>query len=235
VIKMRKNKMLAVIAIAMAVMMAATACGSKDNGKSSQDNPTEVSAAETKVTGDKSAGTDETTLGEDESDSEEDGTAETTASDAGSLSSGVFTSKSGKYQITPPGGWTIEDDGDESTVAFASPNGSDMLEVIYVEGDEADGAREIYPDTMEEYKEFVIRGEDMEFVRYNVENGKDGSQTFRYAIRYKTPQDGARYYAISGSYNAATKKYISAAGTVESPDSAVEGQIEAALDTLKLK
>lgn len=230
---MRKNKMLAVIAIAMAVMMAATGCGSKDNGKSSQDNPTEVSAAETKV-----AGTDETTLGEDESDSEEDGTdetTETTASDAGNLTSGVFTSKSGKYQITPPEGWTIEDDGDESAVAFTSPNGNDLLEVVYVEGDDADGAREVYPATMEEYKEFVSRGEDMEFVRYNVENGSDGSQTFRYAIRYKTNQDGVRYYAISGSYNAATKKYISAAGTIESPDTAVEGQIEAALDTLKLK
>lgn len=230
---MRKNKMLAVIAIAMAVMMAATGCGSKDNGKSSQDNPTEVSAAETKV-----AGTDETTLGEDESDSEEDGTdetTETTASDAGNLTSGVFTSKSGKYQITPPEGWTIEDDGDESSVAFTSPNGNDLLEVVYVEGDDAEGAREVYPATMEEYKEFVSRGEDMEFVRYNVENGSDGSQTFRYAIRYKTNQDGVRYYAISGSYNAATKKYISAAGTIESPDTAVEGQIEAALDTLKLK
>ncbi|EXG88535.1 hypothetical protein K413DRAFT_5458 [Clostridium sp. ASBs410] len=230
---MRKNKMLAVIAIAMAVMMAATGCGSKDNGKSSQDNPTEVSAAETKV-----AGTDETTLGEDESDSEEDGTdetTETTASDAGNLTSGVFTSKSGKYQITPPEGWTIEDDGDESSVAFTSPNGNDLLEVVYVEGDDADGAREVYPATMEEYKEFVSRGEDMEFVRYNVENGSDGSQTFRYAIRYKTNQDGVRYYAISGSYNAATKKYISAAGTIESPDTAVEGQIEAALDTLKLR
>ncbi|SET93004.1 hypothetical protein [Lacrimispora sphenoides] len=230
---MRKNKMLAVIAIAMAVMMAATGCGSKDNGKSSQDNPTEVSAAETKV-----AGTDETTLGEDESDSEEDGTdetTETTASDAGDLTSGVFTSKSGKYQITPPQGWTIEDDGDESSVAFTSPNGNDLLEVVYVEGEDADGAREVYPATMEEYKEFVSRGEDMEFVRYNVENGSDGSQTFRYAIRYKTNQDGVRYYAISGSYNAATKKYISAAGTIESPDTAVEGQIEAALDTLKLK
>ncbi|WP_313583860.1 hypothetical protein [Lacrimispora sp.] len=230
---MRKNKMLVVIAIAMAVMMAATGCGSKDNGKSPQDNPTEVSAAETKA-----AGTDETTLGEDESDSEEDettGTTETTASDAGDLTSGVFTSKSGKYQITPPEGWTIEDDGDESSVAFTSPNGNDLLEVVYVEGDDADGAREVYPATMEEYKEFVSRGEDMEFVRYNVENGSDGSQTFRYAIRYKTNQDGVRYYAISGSYNAATKKYISAAGTIESPDTAVEGQIEAALDTLKLK
>ena len=75
----------------------------------------------------------------------------------------------------------------------------------------------------------------MEFVRYDVKNGSDGSQTFRYALRYKTPQDGVRYYAISGSYNAATKTYISAAGTIGSTDSGVEGQIEAALDSLKLK
>lgn len=234
---MRKNNMLAVIAIAMAVMMAATACGSKDNTKSTkQDVSTEAGAAET-TTGnaDETKSSEETTVGEEDSDSEEDTAAQKAASDAGSLSSGVFTSKSGKYQITPPQGWTIEEDGDESSVAFTSPNGNDMLEVTYAEGEDADGAREVYPDTMEEYKELISRGEDMEFVRYNVENSSDGSQTFRYAIRYKNAEDGVRYYAISGSYNAATKKYISAAGTVESPDSAVEGQIEAALDTLKLK
>lgn len=236
---MRKNKMLAIIAIAMAVMMAATACGSKDNSKSSQDVSTEAGTAETtKGTADETNSSEDAAGSEEDSENEADaGTeaAQKAASDAGSLSSGVFTSKSGKYQITPPQGWTIEDDGDESAVAFTSPNGSDMLEVTYAEGEDADGAREIYPDTMEEYKELISRGEDMEFVRYNVENGSDGSQTFRYAIRYKDPQDGVRYYAISGSYDAAAKKYISAAGTVESPDTAVEGQIEAALDTLKLK
>lgn len=228
---MRKNNMLAVIAIAMAVMMGATACGAKDNTKSTkQDVSTEAGAAETTTgTADETKSSEETTV------SEEDTAAQKAASDAGSLSSGVFTSKSGKYQITPPQGWTIEEDGDEGAVAFTSPSGSDMLEVTYVEGEDADGAREVYPDTMEEYKELISRGEDMEFVRYNVENGSDGSQTFRYAIRYKNAQDGVRYYAISGSYDAAAKKYISAAGTVESPDSAVEGQIEAALDTLKLK
>lgn len=238
---MRKNKLLAVMAIAMAVMMAATACGSKDNTKSGtkQESSTEASAAETtgtntedtKSAGD-AGGSEETSEGEGEETTDP---AQQTASEAGSLVSGVFTSVSGKYQITPPQGWTIVEDGDESAVAFTSPNGSDMLEVTYVEGEDADSAREVYPDTMEEYKELISRGEDMEFVRYNVENGSDGSQTFRYAIRYKTPQDGVRYYAISGSYNAAAKKYISAAGSIVSPDSAVEGQIEAALDTLKLK
>ncbi|ADL05935.1 hypothetical protein [Lacrimispora saccharolytica] len=235
---MRKNKMLAVIAIAMAVMMAATACGSKDNQSTKPDVSTEAGTAETtKGTTDETKSSGETTVSEEDSEGGETATedAKKAASDAGSISSGVFTSKSGKYQITPPQGWTIEEDGDESAVAFSSPNGSDLLEVTYVEGDEADSAREVYPNTMEEYKELVSRGEDMEFVRYNVENGSDGSQTFSYAIRYKNPQDGVRYYAISGTYNAAAKKYISAAGTVESPDSAVEGQIEAALDTLKLK
>ncbi len=227
---MRKSKMLAVIVIAMAVMMSAAACGSKDNTKSSKDVSTEAGNAET--TGTKAA------LGREEvskSDEAETEAAQKAASDAGSISSGVFTSKSGKYQITPPQGWTIEEDGDEGAVAFSSPNGSDMLEVTYVEGEDADGAREVYPDTMEEYKELVSRGEDMEFVRYSVENGKDGSQTFRYAIRYKAAEDGVRYYAVAGSYDAAAKKYISAAGTVESADTGAEGQIEAALDTLKLK
>lgn len=230
---MRKNNMLAVIVIAMTVMMAATACGSKDNTKSSkQETSTEAStAATTKATADETKSTEETTGSEDEATQ----AAQKAASDAGSLSSGVFTSKSGKYQITPPQGWILDEDGDESSVAFTSPNGNDMLEVTYVEGDEADGAREVYPNTKEEYKKLISRGEDMDFVRYEVENGKNGSQTFRYAIRYKNPEDGVRYYAISGSYDAAKKKYISAAGTVQSSDSAVESQIEAALDSLKLK
>ena len=179
---------------------------------------------------------EETSEGEDTSEEEE--TKETqpiTANDAGDIKEGLFTSKSGKYQIMPPKGWSLDEDGDESVVAISSPNGEDYLEVTYVQGDDADGAREVYPATMDEYKKLISRGEDMEFVRYDVKNGSDGSQTFRYALRYKTPQDGVRYYAISGSYNAATKTYIRAAGTIGSTDSGVEGQIEAALDSLKLK
>lgn len=229
---MRKNNLLAVIAVAMAVMMTAAACGSKDNTntEADQESSAEANAAE-------ATGTEETDAEDEFSDDEGEDAAEATentSSDAGNLVSGVFVSVSGKYQITPPEGWTIEDDGDESVVAFASPDGSDILEVTYVEGDEADGAREVYPDTMEEYKEYISRGEDIEFVLYNVENTSDGSQTFRYAIRYNDPEDGVRYYAVSGSYNAATKKYISAAGTIESADSGVEDQIEAALDSLTL-
>ena len=149
---MRKNKMLAVIAIAMAVMMAATACGSKDNQSTKPDVSTEAGTAETtKGTTDETKSSGETTVSEEDSEGGETATedAKKAASDAGSISSGVFTSKSGKYQITPPQGWTIEEDGDESAVAFSSPNGSDLLEVTYVEGDEADSAREVYPNTME--------------------------------------------------------------------------------------
>ena len=228
---MRKNKLLAVIAVAMAVMMASTACGSKDNSNSGtkQESSAEANATETKA---------EAATVESETDDQEEETTETvqnTASGAGNITSGVFTSVSGKYQITPPQGWSVDEEGDESEVAFTSPDGNDMLEVTYVEGDDADGAREVYPDTQEEYKKLISRGEDMEFVRYDVKNGSDGSQTFRYAIRYKNPEDGVLYYAISGSYDAATKKYISAAGTIMTQGSDAEKQIEASLDSLKLK
>lgn len=244
---MRKNKLLAVITVAMAVMMASAGCGSKDNGNSgtTQESSAEANAAgatdakaETATVESGSEGSGTTGTATDESDGQEDETTETvqnTSSDAGNITSGVFTSVSGKYQITPPKGWSVDEDGDENEVAFTSPDGNDMLEVTYVEGDDADGAREVYPATQDEYKKLISRGEDMEFVRYDVKDGKGGSQTFRYAIRYKNPVDGVRYYAISGSYDAAAKKYISAAGTVMSQGSEAESQMEAALDSLKLK
>lgn len=235
---MRKNKIFAGIVIAMAVMMTATACG-KNNTKADTKQETQAEAgseATTAVNAEVTGSDKETPEGEETSEEEE--TKETqpiTANDAGDIKEGLFTSKSGKYEIMPPKGWSLDEDGDESVVAITSPNGEDYLEVTYVQGDDADGAREVYPATMDEYKKLISRGEDMEFVRYDVKNSSDGSQTFRYALRYKTPQDGVRYYAISGSYNAATKTYISAAGTIGSTDSGVEEQIEAALDSLKLK
>lgn len=235
---MRKNKLLAAMVISMAVMMAASACGSKDNTKAGTETETSSEAGSQDTTGGSEEETGSEVSGEESEteDAEASATeAPKAAPDAGTLDAGVFTSKSGKYQITPPQGWIIDEDSDESVAVFTSPNGSDSLEVIFVEGDDAEDSRENYPDTMEEYKEQINRGEDMEFVRYNVENGSNGSQTFRYSIRYKTPDDGVRYYAISGSYDAAAKKYISAAGTIESEGSDVESQIEAALDSLKLK
>jgi hypothetical protein len=233
---MRRKNLLAVIALSMTVMVAATACGSKNNTKqqeSTKEAAATVASSETKEEGSKASDASEDTK---EAESEETTAyVQKTSADAGSITSGVFTSVSGKYQITPPSGWSVDEDGDESVASFTSPSGSDIVEVTYVEGDDADGAREVYPATMEEYKKLVDRGEDMEFVRYNVENGKNGSQKFDYAIRYKTPQDGVRYFAISGSYDAATKKYLSASGTVESEDKAVIDQVEASLKTLKLK
>jgi hypothetical protein len=236
---MRRKNLLAVIAVAMTVMMAATACGSKDNTKQQEFSKEVAASAATNES--KAEETNASDASSDSEDTEEAESEETTAyvqrtaADSGSINAGVFTSKSGKYQITPPAGWSVDEEGDESVAAFTSPSGNDILEVTYVEGEDADGAREVYPNTMEEYKKLVSRGDDMEFVRYEVKNGDNGSQTFRYAIRYTTPQDGVRYFAISGSYDAAAKKYISAAGTVESEDKAVIDQIEASLDTLKLK
>ncbi|MFT4106135.1 MAG: PsbP-related protein [Lacrimispora sp.] len=235
---MRKNKLLAAVVVSMAVMMAASACGSKDNTKAGTETETSTEAGSqgTAKGSEEETGTEVSGEESEGEDAEASATeAPKGAPEAGSLDAGVFTSKSGKYQITPPQGWIINEESDENLAVFISPNDSDFLEVTYVEGDDAGDAREVYPDTMEEYKAQISRGEDMEFVRYNVENGSDGSQTFRYAIRYKTPDDGVRYYAISGSYDAAAKKYISAAGTIESEGSDVENQIEAALDSLKLK
>lgn len=231
---MRRKNLLAVVALAMTVMVAATACGSKNNTK----QPESTKEASATVASSESKASDAAYESEDTKEAESEETTayvQKTSADAGSITSGVFTSASGKYEITPPSGWSVDEDGDESIASFTSPNGSDIVEVTYAEGEDADGAREVYPATMEEYKKLVDRGEGMEFVRYNVENGKNGSQKFDYAIRYKSPQDGVRYFAISGSYDAATKKYLSASATLQSEDKAVIDQAEASLKTLKLK
>jgi hypothetical protein len=236
---MRRKNLLAVIALAMTVMVAATACGSKNNTKqqeSTKEAAATVTSSETKEEGSKES--DAASGSEDTKEAESEETTayvQKTSADAGSITSGVFTSASGKYEITPPTGWSVDEDGDESVASFTSPSGSDIVEVTYAEGEDADGAREVYPATMEEYKKQVDRGDGMEFVRYNVENGKNGSQKFDYAIRYKSPQDGVRYFAITGSYDAANKKYLSASASVESEDKAVIDQVEASLKTLKLK
>lgn len=239
---MRRKNLLAVIALAMTVMVAATACGSKNNTKqeSSKEAAATVASSETGTgeTKEESSGSDADTGSEDtQEDESEETTAyvQVTSADAGSITSGVFTSVSGKYQITPPAGWSVDEDGDETLASFTSPSGNDILEVTYVEGDDADGAREVYPATMEEYKKLVDRGDDMEFVRYNVKTESNGSQKFDYAVRYKNAQEGVRYFTINGSYDAAAKKYISAAGTIESDDKAVIEQVEAAVKSLKLK
>lgn len=230
---MRKNYKIAVMTMALAVMMAATACGSKDNGSTTAaETAAETTTAEAASEESTEEETEETTENEESSKAAEE-TAETP--DVGTMDAGVFKSTSGTYQITIPDGWAVDEGSDDELVVFASKDGSDFLEITYVEGDDADGAREVYPATVDEYKELVSRGEDIEFVRYDVKNGDNGSQTFRYAIRYSNPEDGIRYYAVSGSYDAAAKKYVCAAGTVESEGADAETLIETALDSLSIK
>lgn len=230
---MRKNYKIAVLTMAAAVMMAATACGSKDSGSTTAVETTaETTTAEATTEESTEAETEESTEGEDSS--EEAGEAAETP-DVGTMDAGVFKNTSGTYEIKIPDGWNVDEGSDEGLIVFTSKDGSDFLEITYVEGDDADGAREVYPDTVEEYKQLVSRGEDMEFVRYEVKNGDNGSQTFRYAIRYSNPEDGVRYYAVSGSYDGAAKKYVCAAGTVESEGTDAETAIESALDSLSIK
>lgn len=228
---MRKNSKIAAMTMAVVVMMAITACGSKDNTSQTQETQAEsTEASETEETQEEEG---EENLEESEEETEGE-TAEPSAPQAGSIEAGLFRSASGKYQITLPEGWTIDEGSDEEVAVFFSPDQSDMLEITYVEGEDADGAREIYPESVDEYKEMVSRGQDMEFVRYEVKNGSDGSQTFRYAIRYSNPEDGVYYCTVSGSYDAAAKKYICAVGTAEAQGSEGEMLLETALGTLKL-
>lgn len=231
---MRKNYKIAVLTMAMAVMMAATACSSKDNTETTAAETTAETRAETTKAGDTTtaqAGATEKAEDESKKEADESG-AEAEAPEAGSVEGGVFKSAAGAYQITPPEGWTIDGDSDESVAVFTSKEGNGFLEITYAEGEEADGAREVYPDTVEEYKDRVSRGEDMEFVRYEVKNGDNGSQIFRYGIRYTNPEDGIHYYAVSGSYDGAAKKYIMAAGTLEAEGEDLRAAVEKSLDSL---
>ena len=234
--KLDKRNMWIAVALAVVVILAAFAGTFKNQAKSGTEAETssETSAKErtqqasqTEDIDPDSEETEEESLEED-TESQDD-TAEKTGSEAGSIASGVFQSASGKYQIVPPQGWIIEGDSDENVVTFLSPDGRDVLEVVYAEGADADSEREIYPDTMEEYAQLIGRGEEMEFTRYQVENSGDGSQTFRYAIRY-TGQDGVRYYAVAGSYRTASRKYLRAEGTIETEGGEAESRIDAALD-----
>lgn len=224
---MRKNIKIAAMTVAMAMMMAITACGSKDNTDKTQEAQTEsTEASQAEETQEEES--------EEETEEETEETEEPSAPEAGSIEAGQFRSASGKYQITLPEGWVIDPDSDGEVAVFYSQDQSDMLEITYIEGGDAEEAREVYPESVEEYKGMVSREQDMEFVRYEVKNGDNGSQTFRYAVRYSNPEDGICYRAVSGSYDAASKKYICGVGTAESQSSEAEVLIETALGTLKL-
>lgn len=246
---MRKNNRIITLAVAAAVMMAVTACGSKDKTETAAATEaateatteaakaaatTEASSESTKA-GEMTEETEDTDEGED-TEGEDGAEEETTASPAGEVGSeGLFQAASGKFEIRIPDGWTIDDGGDDEYVTFFSPNGEDMLEIMNLSGNAADSAHEDYPDTAEEYKKIVSRGDNMEILSYDVKTKEDGSQTFQYSIKYNNPADDVHYLAASGSYDAAKKSYIGVTGTVMSEDEGVAKQVEEAVKSFKIK
>ena len=237
---MRKNSRIITLAVAAAVMMAVTACGSKDKTETtaSTEATTEaVTTTGTETTASEAESTEEEDQAEEEEMDEADEAAEeTTASAAGEIgSAGVFKAANGKFEIKVPADWTIDEGSDDEYVTFLSASGDDMLEIMTISGSSADSIREIYPDTAEEYKNMVSRGDDMKILSYDVKTKDDGSQTFQYSMKYTNPNDGIHYLAESGSYDAAKQTYSCATGTVMSTDEAVSKQVEEAVKSFKIK
>lgn len=110
-----------------------------------------------------------------------------------SVPTACFMAANGKFEIKVPAGWTIDEGSDDEYVTFLSANGEDMLEIMTISGSSADSVREIYPDTAEEYKNMVSRGDGMEILSYDVNTKEDGSQTFQYSMKYTNPSDGIHY------------------------------------------
>ena len=238
---MRKNSRIITLAVAAAVMMAVTACGSKDKTETTASTEATTEAVTTTAAAETSLSEAESTEAEDqteeeETDEAEEAAEETTASASGEIGSdGVFQAANGKFEIKVPAGWTIDDGSDDEYVTFLSANGEDMLEIMTISGSSADSVREIYPDTAEEYKNMVSRGDGMEILSYDVNTKEDGSQTFQYSMKYTNPSDGIHYLAESGTYDAAKQTYSCATGTVMSTDEAVAKQIEEAVKSFKIK
>lgn len=238
---MRKNSRIITLAVAAAVMMAVTACGSKDKTETAVSTEATKEAVTTTAAAETASSEAESTKVEDQTEEgetteAEEAAEETTVSAAGEIGSdGVFKAANGKFEIKVPAGWTIDEGSDNEYVTFLSANGDDMLEIMTISGSSADSVREIYPDTAEEYKKMVSRGEAMEILSYNVKTKDDGSQTFQYSMKYKNPSDGVQYLAESGIYDAAKKTYACATGTVKSTDEAVSKQIEEAVKSFKIK
>lgn len=228
---MRKNSRIITLAVAAAVMMAVTACGSKDKTETTASTEATTEAVTTTAAAETSLSEAESTEAEDqteeeETDEAEEAAEETTASASGEIGSdGVFQAANGKFEIKVPAGWTIDEGSDDEYVTFLSANGEDMLEIMTISGSSADSVREIYPDTAEEYKNMVSRGDGMEILSYDVNTKEDGSQTFQYSMKYTNPSDGIHYLAESGTYDAAKQTYSCATGTVMSTDEAVAKQI----------
>lgn len=234
---MTKNKIFTALMIAAAVMAGVTACGGSADTteETTVQAATETQESQTQQT---EAAASESVNGQEENGEkqEEETVSKVTLTDGGSLDeSGKFVASSGKYEITPPADWRLDEGSDEEFTTFFSSDELDMLEINYETGEAADDMNEQYPDTAQEYQSQISRGEAMEIVKYEIQNEEDGSQTFRYAIRYPDAEDGLKYLAVSGVYRAAAHEYIGATVTIESDDSQGEAKAEAALDSLVIK
>lgn len=237
---MRKNNRIITLAVAAAVMMAVTACGSKDKTETTVSTEVTTEAVTTTAapeTTAESAETEETeeTAEDGESEESEDQVEETTVSQAGETGAdGVFKAATGKFEITVPQGWTIDGGSDDEYVTFLSESGDDMLEVTSISGSSADSIREVYPDTAEEYQNMVSRDDGMQILSYDVKTKEDGSQTFQYSMKYDNPSDGIHYLIESGAFDAAKQTYTSVTGTVMSVDENVQKQVEEAVKSFKI-
>lgn len=228
---MKKHKLVTIGILSAVVMMAATACSSKT---------TETTAAPTTTAEETTAATtEETTTALDGSSEEDESTVEESEestpapTDAGVAdASGKFKAANGKYEITIPEGWTIDGSSDESFATFISADGSSYIEVEYQTGD-IEGLVEELPDSMEEYKSWVIRDEDADFVNYNVENTANG-QNYQYAIKYNSADADPKYMSINCSYDTKAKQYLSATAVVEADSADAIKAVDEAMKSFKM-
>lgn len=233
---MRKNRMIVTLAIAAAVMMAVTACGSKK--AASTETTTEAVTEQTDTTEEKSTEGMTTTEASSEETTEEtteESTEETTPEAGEVKSDGSFAPSNGRYTVTPPAGWSLDEGSDENYATFLPENGDDMLELMYLTGGDSESMVELLPATAEEYKQYISRDGNLDIVKYDVKVKDDGSQTFSYAVRYNDPSDGVHYLAVSGRYDAAKKEYIAATGTVMSEGEDIIKAVQAAVDSFQIK
>lgn len=239
---MRRNKKVILLAGVSAFVLAATACGAKDKtGDQPSESPTQaVSSTTDSSKADTTVPTTDTMASSADPSKEESGeaatTAETTNPPVGDLNSqGVYQSESGKYEITPPKGWNMDDSSDKSYITYVAPNGDDTVEVADVSGSDIDSEREAFPNTAEEYQKMVSRGDGMQILTYDVKTKDDGSQTFHYSAKYDKPDDGVHFRAVSGVYDASKKTYVCATGNVMSTDENEIKLVEDSVQSLKTK
>lgn len=238
---MKKNRKVMLLAAAVAVMLAATGCGTKNKGAEEETSAKAATQAQSQqATADETAVESSTAMsGETLEESEDEvgesvAAAETESPPVGSLGAdGIYQSDSGRYKITLPKGWSMDGGSDKSYVTYISPSGDDTLDIVDLTGSDIDSEREEYPDTAEEYQNMVSRGDGMKILSYNVKSGDDGSQTFQYTAQYDNPDDGVYFRAVSGAYNAKKQTYICATGNVSSAVENEKKQVGDAVLSLK--